>query len=636
MFTELKTNNKYLIDYATNHASKSNHVDSDLNFINLLRKRAIHQPQQIAYTFLENGETESIQLTYQDLDLEARNLGAKLQSLNLTGERALLLYPPGIEFISAFFGCLYAGVIPVPLYPPKRNQNLSRLQAVITNAQAKVSLTTELVLQNIEKHFDNTPDLANLTWLTTDNGQENLAHQWHFPSISSDDIAFLQYTSGSTGNPKGVMVTHQNLLHNSQMIEQGFNHSSDSIGMGWLPLFHDMGLIGNVLQPLYVGFPCTLMSPIDFLQKPYRWLKAISDYGATTSGGPNFAYELCMNKITPEQLETLDLSSWNVAFTGAEPIRAQTLEKFAQKFAPCGFRKTVFYPCYGMAEATLFITGGLSSQAPVVKTVDEKALTENRVVKVPREKDQSRTLVGCGTECLGQTVKIVDPQTLTECKNNQVGEIWVSGDSVARGYWREPQKTKNTFEAYLSDTGEGPFLRTGDLGFFCRDRELFVTGRLKDVIIIRGRNHYPQDIEITVEQSHEAVVNHRSAAFTVQVKGKDQLIIAVELERRYHHRRQQISSIPPEQEKRKGEERRQESEDPGFEVTPTPSYPPIFDEIVSSIKQAVARHHGLQVYRVLLLRIGTIPKTSSGKIQRYACRQGLLNNSLNVVHDSKP
>ncbi|WP_009546702.1 fatty acyl-AMP ligase [Crocosphaera subtropica] len=637
MFTQLRKNTNYSINYSKNDTLKSVPINPDFNLVNLLRKRAINQPQQTAYTFLENGETELINLTYQDLDLEAKNLAAKLQALKFRGERALLLYPPGVEFISAFFGCLYAGVIPVPLYPPKRNQNLSRLQSVIANAEAKLALTTELVLENIEKHFNSTPDLAALTWLTTDNDQENLVHQWHLPEISADAIAFLQYTSGSTGNPKGVMVSHGNLIHNERMVQQAFGHTEQTIFVGWLPLFHDMGLIGNVLQPLYLGIPCILMSPVDFLQKPYRWLKAISDYRATTSGGPNFAYDLCVNKITDEQIQTLDLSSWEVAFNGAEPIRAETLEKFAQKFSPCGFRKEAFYPCYGMAEATLFITGGVSSEPPMVKTVDEKALAENRVVEVVKEQNQAQsiTLVGCGRQWLGQIVKIVDPQTLTECNNNQVGEIWVSGDSVAKGYWRELQKTKATFEAYLSDTHKGPFLRTGDLGFFSTEGELFVTGRLKDVIIIRGRNHYPQDIEITVEECHEAIVNHRSAAFTVQVEGKEQLVITAELERRYHKRRQQPSQVPPHPERRKGD-RRQESEDPGFEVTPTPSQPPIFDEIISSIKRAVCHHHGLQVHRIILLRVGTIPKTSSGKIQRYACREGLFDHSLNVVYDSKP
>ncbi|MGK7942217.1 MAG: fatty acyl-AMP ligase [Crocosphaera sp.] len=605
--------------YQRQITSPSN-IDWQSNLVNLLRHRAIYQSEKTAYTFLENDGTESINLTYQELDFQARTLAVKLQSSNFSDARALLLYPPGIEFVSTFFGCLYAGVIPVPLYPPKRNQNLSRLQWIIDNAQAKLALTTPTVLGNIEKHFESTPNLGELTWLTTENHENNLAHQWEPPNISADSIAFLQYTSGSTGKPKGVMVTHENLLHNEQMIKQAFNHDHQSYVVGWLPLFHDMGLIGNILQPLYLGIPCTLMSPVDFLQKPYRWLKAISDYSATTSGGPNFAYDLCIKKITSEQLETLDLSSWKVAFTGAEPIRAETLEAFAAKFAPCGFRKEAFYPCYGMAEATLFITGGLSSQKPTVKTVDEKALENNRIVEAISKKGQTRTLVGCGQEWLGQTVTIVDPESLTECKHNQVGEIWVSGKSVAKGYWGQSEKTKETFEAYLSDTQEGPFLRTGDLGFLSEDQELFVTGRLKDVIIIRGKNHYPQDIEMTVEQSHDAIVRHRSAAFIVQVNGEEKLVITAELERRYHHR---LASF----------EKRKLNADPGFEVTPSKA--PVIDEIIKSITKAVSIHHGLKVARVLLLRIGTIPKTSSGKIQRYACRQGVLNNSLNVVYDSK-
>ncbi|HAC64533.1 MAG TPA: AMP-dependent synthetase [Cyanothece sp. UBA12306] len=623
------------INYLTQSYLLNNNNKSPSNLVNLLRYRAINQPDQRAYVFLQNGEKESITLTYQDLDLKARNIAAKLQSLAANQDRALLLYPPGIEFISAFFGCLYAGVIPVPLYPPKRNQNLSRLQAIVANSQAKLALTTQDILENVQKHFDETPDLGELNWFTTDNYQETISPTWYPPEISDHSVAFLQYTSGSTGNPKGVMVTHNNLVHNQQMIQQAFSHDNSSLVVGWLPLFHDMGLIGNVLQPLYIGVPCILMSPIDFLQKPYRWLKAISDYRATTSGGPNFAYDICTQKVTNEQLKTLDLSNWQVAFTGAEPIRAKTLKDFAEKFAICGFRKESFYPCYGMAEATLFITGGVSSKLPVVKTVDEQALTENRVVEVSAEESQTQTFVGCGETCLGQTVKIVDPHTFRECNFNQVGEIWVSGDSVAQGYWQEPSKTQATFAAYLSDTQAGPFLRTGDLGFVDENGELFVTGRLKDVIIVRGRNHYPQDIELTTERSHIGLISHRSAAFITQVDGKEQLMIAVEVERRYHNRRRKSATVVPEQEKRKTSDRRQQEPlDPGFELEPTPSEPPVFEQMVKSIKQAVATHHGLQVHRVLLLRVGTIPKTSSGKIQRYACRQGFQDGTLNVVYDS--
>ncbi|MEM8780878.1 MAG: fatty acyl-AMP ligase, partial [Cyanobacteria bacterium P01_G01_bin.49] len=472
------------------------------SLVSLLRERTSYQTSHTVYTFLDKGEAEKCSLTYGQLDKKARELGSILYNLGLQGKRALLMYSPGLDFIVAFFGCLYAGVIAVPVYPPKRNQSLDRLQTIIKDCQATEVLTTSTIKGKLEESLVNYPELSSLKWLATDNLPKRISDKnFNLPDINQEDLAFLQYTSGSTGNPKGVMVTHGNLLHNERMIQQAFGHTDQTIFVGWLPLFHDMGLIGNILQPLYLGIPCILMSPVDFLQRPYRWLKAISDYGATTSGGPNFAYDLCVRKVTPEQLETLDLSSWKVAFNGAEPVRAQTLNAFAQKFAPCGFRPDAFYPCYGMAEATLFITGGLQSQVPKQKTIDEKALADNRIVEVSSQQAQSQTLVSCGKAWLEQTLKIVDPNTLTECQPNQVGEIWLSGGSVAQGYWQQPQKTQETFEAYLANTQEGPFLRTGDLGFVAEDGELFVTGRLKDVMIIRGRNHYPQDIELTVEQS---------------------------------------------------------------------------------------------------------------------------------------
>ncbi|WP_124972376.1 fatty acyl-AMP ligase [Aphanothece sacrum] len=619
--------------YTINSVLTLEELQYQSTLVELLQYRAIHQSEKKAYTFLKNGESELITLTYGELDLEARKIAAKLQSLNMVGERALLLYNPGIEFISAFFGCLYAGVIGVPLYPPKRNQNLSRIQSIINNCSAKLALTTQDISETVEKHFDNTPELAKLQWLTTDNDRGSLELTWEKPEITSDSLAFLQYTSGSTGNPKGVMVTHGNLLHNEQMVEVAFGHTKQTIFVGWLPLFHDMGLIGNVLQPLHLGIPCILMSPVDFLQKPYRWLQAISQYRATTSGGPNFAYDLCIHKVTPEQMETLDLTSWEVAFTGAEPIRAETLEKFTEKFAACGFRKEVFYPCYGMAEATLFISGGLKSQAPVFQTIEEQALEENQVICASVEQPETRTLVGCGREWLEQKILIVNPQSLRECEPNTVGEIWVSGGSIAKGYWEQQQKTEETFNAYVADTQEGPFLRTGDLGFLGEDGELFVTGRLKDVIIVRGRNHYPQDIELTLEQNCRELISHRSAAFTINLDGQEKLVVVAEVERRYHDRRQKSSAVPLAEEKRKLRDRRdQYSIDHGF--TLELSEQPVFEVIVNKIKQAVAAHHGLQVYRVLLLRVGTIPKTSSGKIQRHACRRGSIEGTLNVVYDS--
>ncbi|MFQ5794226.1 MAG: AMP-binding protein [Candidatus Bipolaricaulia bacterium] len=560
--------------------------------VDLLRWRALHQPNQRAYTFLTDGETEEVSLTYGELDRQARAIGAWLQSLAATGERALLLYPPGLEYIAAFFGCLYAGVVAVPAYSPRPNRPMSRIQAIVADAQATLAFTTTTILSRMERWYVDVLDLRSLNWLVTDKVASDLAKGWRDPKVNDETLAFLQYTSGSTAVPKGVMLTHGNLLHNSALIHRVFEHTPDSRGVSWLPPYHDLGLIGGVLQPLYGGFPMTLMSPVSFLQHPVRWLKAISRYKATTSGGPNFAYDLCVRKIIPNQRATLDLSSWDMAFNGAEPIRRETLERFAVAFEPCGFRREAFYPGYGLAEATMFVSGGLKVAPPTVQIFQETALKHDQAVAASERDGGTQTLVGCGQALLDQKILIVHPEKLTPCLPDQVGEIWVSSPSVAQGYWNRPEEMERTFNAYLSDTGEGPFLRTGDLGFVY-DGELFVTGRLKDLIIIRGHNHYPQDIELTIERSHPALRPGCSAAFSVNAAGDERLVIVQEVER--HDRN------------------------------------PNVDEVAGAIRQSVAEDHDVQVYAVVLIKYGSIPKTSSSKIQRHACRAGFLEGSLNVV-----
>ncbi|KYC37612.1 AMP-dependent synthetase [Scytonema hofmannii PCC 7110] len=562
-----------------------------LSFIDILHSRALNEPDRLALVFLEDGEIASDRLTYQSLDRQARAIAAQLQSLGLEGERALLLYSPGLEFVSAFFGCLYAEVVAVPAYPPRRDRFLERLLSIIADAQPKIILTDTSTLSDLERRFSTNQELKALFWLTTDTIPSQLEQQWQKPAIANDTLAFLQYTSGSTAMPKGVMVTHGNLLHNSEHIYRCFQHTPHSQGVIWLPPYHDMGLIGGVLQPVYAGFPVTLMSPVAFLQKPIRWLEAISQFKATTSGGPNFAYELCISKITPEQRVNLDLSSWEVAFNGAEPIRAETLERFVEAFAPCGFRREAFYPCYGMAEGTLIVSGGLKTAAPIISQVDRKAIEQNQVVC--GESENSQTLVGLGRAWLDQKIVIADPKTLTQCSSGRVGEIWVSGSSVALGYWNQPEASEQTFQAYLADTQTRPFLRTGDLGFL-QDGELFITGRLKDLIIIRGHNYYPQDIELTVEQSHPALRIAGGAAFTIEVDGVERLAIAQEVER--HYLRQ-------------------------LDI----------NQVVGAIRQAISEAYELQVYAIVLLKTGTIPKTSSGKIQRHSCRTGFLKGTLEIV-----
>ncbi|MBD2364924.1 fatty acyl-AMP ligase [Anabaena minutissima FACHB-250] len=562
--------------------------------VDLLSYRAVHQSNQTAYTFLVDGETEEISITYGELDQKAKSLATYLQYLDIHGERVLLLYPSGLEYIVAFFACLYAGAVAVPAYPPRFNKPTPRLDAIVADSQAKIALTTKSILTNVEEKFNHNSDLAGLHWIATDALIGDLTEEWQRPQISHRTLAFLQYTSGSTGTPKGVMVSHGNLLHNSALIYQCFEHNSQSRGVIWLPPYHDMGLIGGILQPVYYGNSVVIMSPIAFVKKPFRWLQAISRYQATTSGGPDFAYDLCVRQITPEQRATLDLSSWDVAFTGAEPIRAKTLESFANTFEPCGFRKEAFYPCYGMAETTLIVTGGLKTEAPIIHQVKKAELEQNRVVHKTHHRE-SQIIVGCGRTWLDQKIAIVNPESLTLCPSDQVGEIWVSGQSVAQGYWNRPEKTQETFHAYLKDTGEGPFLRTGDLGFL-QDGELFVTGRLKDLMIICGRNHYPQDIELTVEQSHLALTPGCGAAFSVEIANQEKLVIAQEVERHY------LRKLNP-------------------------------DEIIRAILQAVSEQHDLQIYAVLLLKTGSLPKTSSGKVRRSACRDEFLAGSLEIVAD---
>lgn len=559
--------------------------------VDLVRHRARCQSDDIAFTYLVDGENEQIHLTNRELDRQARAIGAWLQSHELAGERALLLYPAGLEFIAAFFGCLYAGVTAVPVYPPRRNRSLGRIQAIADDAQAKVALTTDTVLARVESLIDETPHLRQLTWLATSHAPDRIEEKWEMPEIRGDTLAFLQYTSGSTGTPKGVVLDHANLLHNSALIAHAFEHTRSNLGVFWLPSYHDMGLIGGILQPLYVGRPNVLMSPMSFLQKPYRWLSAITRFRGSTSGGPNFAYDLCVRKITPEQKATLDLSSWQVAFNGAEPVREETIEAFCEAFAPCGFRREAFYPCFGLAEATLIVSGGFAKCPPVIRWFEAAALAKDQVVDASPEEEGVRALVGCGETLPDQKIAIANPETLTRCAADEVGEVWVTGPSVAKGYWQQPEITQRTFRAFLKDTGEGPFLRTGDLGFM-KDGELFITGRIKDLIILHGANVYPQDIELTVQQSHPHLLPDCGAAFTVETDGQERLVVVQEIHRRH---RDDV------------------------------------EEMFQAVRRAIAEEHDLPVESIILVQAGSIPKTSSGKIQRHACRSGFLDGSLDVV-----
>jgi amino acid adenylation domain-containing protein len=557
----------------------------------MLRARAAERPGQVAFTFLADGETETGRLTYAGLDGQARRIAKVLREVMAPGERALLLYPPGLDFIAAFFGCLYAGVVAVPAYPPRPNdRSQSRLRSIARDAGPRAALTNSAVLAGTKGLAALAPELAMVRWIATDALAGRGDDEGTLPEPDPESLAFLQYTSGSTAEPKGVEVTHANLLHNERMIGAAFQQDESSVVVGWLPLHHDMGLIGNVLQPLHAGGRCVLMSPVAFLQRPLRWLEAISRFRGTTSGGPDFAYELCVRKASPEALAGLDLTSWQVAFNGAEPVRAETLERFAATFEPCGFRPESFYPCYGLAEATLFVAGGVRGRVPRVARVESAALEHSEVVPATPEASGARRLVSCGRPWMGQRVVVADPETGAECRTGRVGEIWIAGPSVARGYWQNPEATARDFNAFLP-SGDGPFLRTGDLGFVA-DGELYVTGRLKDLIILRGRNHYPQDLERTAEASHPDLRPGGAAAFSVETAGEERLVIILEVERR----------------RRDG-----------------------FEEVAEAIRRAVAEEHEVQVWEVVLIRAGSLPKTSSGKVQRGLCRRLYLAEELPVV-----
>ncbi|MDR2116869.1 MAG: aminotransferase class I/II-fold pyridoxal phosphate-dependent enzyme [Planctomycetaceae bacterium] len=565
------------------------------DLIQLVQYRAATQPKEPAFIYLANGIDDEAVMSNARLDQSARRIAAWLQQQNMFGQRVLLLYPPGLDFIAAFWGCLYAGAIAVPVYPPRKNRSILRIQAVAESAGAAVALTTEDVLKRVGELIDEAPYLRGITWQATTTLQEGLEENWNQPAIDAHTIAFLQYTSGSTGTPKGVILTHGNLIHNSQMIYQGFEHSRTGQGVFWLPSYHDMGLIGGIIQPIYCGRPNVIMSPLTFLQKPFRWLAAITKYRGTTSGGPNFAYDLCVRQITEEQIDQLDLRSWNVAFNGAEPVLAETMETFARKFERCGFRYEAFYPCFGLAEGTLLVSGGYQKEPPIIRLLDAEALSVGKAVDAVPETGKITRQVSSGKNILAdQRIAIVDPEFCVECSERVVGEIWVRGSSIAKGYWNAPEATEQTFHARIAETNEGPFMRTGDLGFMI-EGELFVTGRIKDLIIIRGVNLYPQDIEMTVQHVDQHLRALGGAAFMVQddsEKHQEHLVIVQELERRF-----------------KGETE------------------PIFGEI----RRAVALEHEIPVEAIVLVKSGSIPKTSSGKIQRHACRNGFLDGSLNEI-----
>jgi acyl-CoA synthetase (AMP-forming)/AMP-acid ligase II/alkylation response protein AidB-like acyl-CoA dehydrogenase/acyl carrier protein len=568
---------------------------SGATIVEILRGRAAVIPQQRAYTFLVDGKVEGATFTYAELDCQARAIGALLQQHQAQGARVMLLYPQGLAVIAAFLGCLYGGAIAIPVPAPESGRlkrTLPRLQAIAKDAQATFVLTTAAILELVKDYREQIPEFANVTWIDTERVPVELAAEWVEPPTNPDALAYLQYTSGSTSTPKGVAISHRNLVFHSAYLQRACGYTPESVTVTWMPYFHDYGLVEGLIQPLFNGTPCFVMSPFAFIKRPIDWLQAISRYGGTHSQAPNFAYDHCVRRIAPAACAGLDLSGWKSAGNAAEPINALVLERFVATFEPSGFRSSAFCPAYGLAENTLLVSTSAQTDEPIICRLDGAALARHQLVTATAQSKSIRTVVGCGRLVCETQVAIVDPDTLVRCPPDRVGEIWVSDPSVAQGYWQRPAATEQTFRAYTADTQAGPFLRTGDLGFI-KDGELFISSRLKDLVIIRGTNHYPQDLEWTVQSIDPALRAEHGAAFSVDVAGEERLVIVQEVERK----QQNLDTAA----------------------------------IFEAIRQVIAEHHELDVYAVLLLKPGSILKTSSGKLQRQACRASFLDETFEPI-----
>jgi acyl-CoA synthetase (AMP-forming)/AMP-acid ligase II/acyl carrier protein len=578
------------------------HEQEPQTLIDVLLQHASHRPEDILYRFLDAQGHTTQALSFAALVSRAQAIAAVLQTRGLKGETALLMYPPGLSFIEALLGCFQAGVIAVPVVPPdsvRLMRSLPRLKAIVSDVGTRCLLTNRELDRFKDPVVCDGVGISALRWIDTDSIPDDMALDFAPWRPSGKDIAFLQYTSGSTASPRGVKISHENIMDNERIVAEACSLSAADRGVSWLPMFHDMGLLGGVLQPLFSGFPVRLLSPITFLKRPITWLRAISDFKATISPAPNFAYAYCTNKIDDESVLNLDISSWKCALNGSEPIRTEVLDHFVRKFEPCGFRRHAFYPCYGLAEATLLVSGAKPATAePMRVVVSKEALQAGRVQTAACESNQTRCLVACGKIDRRHQLHIVDPDSAVERGEDEVGEIWVRGPSVADGYWNRPEETESVFRARIRGQAEGTYLRTGDLGFL-HEGTLVVTGRSKDLIIQRGKNHYPQDIEASVEQAHPEIVQGGVAAFALEEDDKEHLAVAVELGHRKHNEAD-------------------------------------FKTIEEAIRQAVSLDHDVTVHLVALLEKRTIPKTSSGKLQRGVCRAQLASGVLTTLYTSVP
>lgn len=565
-------------------------MESFSSLVTLLARRAESQPDERAYIFLGDLGVEEAVITFGRLHASAQGVARRLTAIAQPGDRAILVFPPGLEFLVAFFGCLIARVIAVPMMMPRRQSARDSSAAIMANCEPVVALTASAfaIRQDLHTRFLH----EGIKWLSVDLDPSPVERGVDLPSPDAQDIAFLQYTSGSTSEPKGVAVSHANLLANLEMIRVSLDTDSRSTCVNWVPLYHDMGLILNALQALYVGALCVLMAPSAFAQRPLGWLRAIHDYRAEIGCSPNFGYDLCVTRYRAEQMQGIDLSCWKVALNGAEPVHAETTTRFAETFAGHGFNPDAAFPAYGMAEATLLIAGGRRGGSHVTRTISRAGLQAHRVGPPVDQADVQR-LVGCGRALVNERIAIVGPGSCMRLPPDQVGEIWVSGPNVAGAYWKNRQATTAGLNAHIAGENDGTkWLRTGDLGFLDNAGEVFITGRIKDLVIVRGINHYPQDIERTVQASHPALRANCGAAFSVSdERGDESLVIVQEVERAERNR-----------------------------IDPA--------EIEGLIRGNVTDQHELYARHIVLIRPGALPKTTSGKIQRSLTRKFWLERRL--------
>lgn len=577
------------------------------NLVEVLEYRAKETPNNIAYTFLFDGEDKENNITYLELLNMSKAVAFELQKKYKKGDRVILGYSFGLDVIIAFYACLLAGIIPVPVPPPdttKLSKSSSRLSSIISNCEPKAILTTTNIKSGMSVFAIVIPELREMDYISTDN--IDIRHSLDFKKveIKEENVAFLQYTSGSTSEPRGVIVTHRSLLANQEMLLNTFAYNGENNNcVSWIPFYHDMGLVGHIIHPLYVNGRSIIMEPGDFLEKPVRLLKAISNYRAFMSFSPNFAYDLCSMKVKDEEMKRydVDLSSWKIAGNSSEPIRKDTLDRFYERFKNFGFSKKALFPAYGLAEATLIVSGkNINEEYKFLQA--SKSHIGNNIIASPSNENDSVFLVSSGKATINQEIKIVDAITLKECNEKELGEIWVNGENVADGYWNNLDETNRIFRHKIKSSPNKVYLRTGDVGFIDKN-ELYLVGRLKDIIIVNGKNIYPHDIERLIEakvKEFPEIKLGSTAVFSLEINNKENLVLAMEIDPEKNH---------------------------------------LFDinKLISAINKLLISEYQMSFYSMNFVKVGNLPKTSSGKLQRNLYKKIFDGNSeakfnIDIIH----